>query len=234
MCCVLLIDDDAEFCDLVADCLEPEGMEVIPVHDGEEGLRRALADAGKHDLILLDLMLPGMNGLGVLQAIRSHLDTPVLMVTGTMEESHRIAGLEMGADDTMKKPFSSRELLARIRAILRRTKDRPPAGRSSLPPRQIRVGDVELDAGSRVARRNGEQIDLTSAEFGFLEMLLRSAGNVVTRDQLVQNVLGRSLNTCDRSLDVHVSSLRRKLGHKNGTTDRIKTVRGIGYMYSQP
>lgn len=234
MCRVLVIDDDTEFCELVADCLEPEGMEVNPVHDGKEGLRRALADAGKHDLILLDLMLPGMNGLNVLRGIRSSLDTPVLMVTGSLEESHRIAGLEMGADDTMMKPFNPRELVARIRAILRRTRDRFPTGCPSPAPRQIQVGDIELDPGSRIARRNGQQIDLTSAEFGLLEMLLSSAGSVVTRNQLVENVLGRSLNACDRSLDVHVSSLRRKLGRKNGSTDRIKTVRGIGYMYSQP
>ncbi len=234
MCLVLVIDDDTEFCELVAECLEPEGIHVTPVHDGKEGLRRALADAGKHDLILLDMMLPGMNGLDVLQGIRSSLDTPVLMVTGSLVESHRIAGLEMGADDTMTKPFNPRELVARIRAILRRTRDRLPMGRPSPALRQIQVGDIELDPGSRVARRNGQQIDLTSAEFGLLEMLLRSAGSVVTRNQLVENVLGRSLNAFDRSLDVHVSSLRRKLGHKNGSTDRIKTVRGIGYMYSHP
>lgn len=165
MCRVLVIDDDTEFCELVADCLEPEGMEVNPVHDGKEGLRRAL--------------------LNVLRGIRSSLDTPVLMVIGSLEESHCIAGLEMGADDTMMKPFNPRELVARIRAILRRTRDRFPTGCPSPAPRQIQVGDIELDPGSRIARRNGQQIDLTSAEFGLLEMLLRSAGSVVTRNQLV-------------------------------------------------
>ncbi len=126
MCLVLVIDDDTEFCELLAECLEPEGIQVTPVHAGKEGLRRALADEGEHGLILLDMMLPGMNGLDVRQGIRSSLDTPVLMVTGSLEEFHRIPGLEMGADQTMTKPFYPRELVTRIRAILRRTRDRLP------------------------------------------------------------------------------------------------------------
>lgn len=231
---ILIIDDDTELCELLADYLKPEGFAISAVHDGERGLQRAISEAGEYDLIVLDIMLPGMNGFEVLQRLRSQLDTPVLMLTARDEEVDRIVGLEMGADDYLPKPFNPRELIARARAILRRTKDRHDRSSSPFTPETICVGDVELDTGSRIVRRNGERIDLTSVEFGCLEMLLRAAGHVVTREQLAEGVLGRSLTAFDRSVDVHLSSLRKKLGHRSGEFERIKTVRGAGYVYANP
>jgi two-component system response regulator CpxR len=231
---ILVIDDDAELCELLADYLKPEGFEVTSVHDGEQGLRLAVSDAGGFDLIVLDIMLPGMNGFEVLQRLRSSMDTPVLMLTARDEDVDRIVGLEMGADDYLPKPFNPRELIARARAILRRTKDWHEKEGSVSPPEVITVGDIDLDTGTRVVRRGGERIELTSAEFGFLEILLRAAGHVVTREQLAEGVLGRPLTAYDRSVDVHLSSLRKKLGHKVGEIERIKTVRGAGYIYANP
>lgn len=229
---VLLIDDDVELCELLGEYLEPEGFAVTAVHDGKEGLQSALA--GEYALIVLDIMLPGMNGLEVLKRIRTQLDTPVLMLTARGEEVDRIVGLEMGADDYLPKPFNPRELIARCRAILRRTADRAERTAPLSPTERIVVGDIELDPGTRVVLRNGERMELTSVEFSLLEMLLRSAGHVVTREQMVETVLGRTLTAYDRSVDVHLSSLRKKLGHKIGETERIKTVRGVGYIYAFP
>ena len=231
---ILVIDDDTELCELLADYLKPEGFQITLVHDGEQGLRRAVSEAGGYDLIVLDIMLPGMNGFEVLQRLRSQLDTPVLMLTARDEEVDRIVGLEMGADDYLPKPFNPRELIARARAILRRTRDRHERGPVSSSPETISVGDIEMDTGSRIVRRNGEKVELTSVEFGCLEMLLRAAGHVVTREQLAEGVLGRSLSAFDRSVDVHLSSLRKKLGHRFGELERIKTVRGAGYVYANP
>jgi len=231
---ILVIDDDSELCELLADYLKPEGFEVTSVHDGEQGLQLAVCEEGSYDLIVLDIMLPGMSGFEVLQRLRSRFDTPVLMLTARDEEVDRIVGLEMGADDYLPKPFNPRELIARARAILRRTKDRHDKQESVPAPEVITVGDIDLDTGTRVVRRSGEPVDLTSAEFGFLEMLLRAAGHVVTREQLAEGVLGRTLTAYDRSVDVHLSSLRKKLGHKLGEIERIKTVRGAGYVYANP
>jgi len=230
---ILVIDDDTELCELLTDYLKPEGFEVSAAYDGEQGLQKAVNQAGKYDLIVLDVMLPGMNGFEVLQRLRSQTDTPVIMLTARGEEVDRIVGLEMGADDYLPKPFNPRELIARARAVLRRTKDRQDKPSPSAPE-VIRVGDIELDTGTRVVQRNGEGIDLTSVEFGFLEILLRAAGQVVTREQLAVSVLGRALTAYDRSVDVHLSSLRKKLGHKFGEIERIKTVRGAGYVYANP
>lgn len=231
---ILLIDDDTELCELLSDYLGPEGFEVTPVHDGGQGLQTAISEEGQYDLIVLDIMLPGMNGFEVLRRLRSQSDTPVLMLTARDEEVDRIVGLEMGADDYLAKPFNPRELIARARAILRRTKDHSDRNAALFAPAKIIVGDIELDTGTRVVQRNGEQLELTSVEFSFLEMLLRGAGHVVTREQLAESVLGRSLTAYDRSVDVHLSSLRKKLGHKVGEIERIKTVRGVGYIYVNP
>jgi len=231
---ILVIDDDIELCELLGDYLKPEGFEVTSVYDGEQGLRLAISEAGKYDLIVLDVMLPGMSGFEVLQHLRSQSDTPVLMLTARDEEVLRIMGLEMGADDYLPKPFNPRELIARARAILRRTKDRHDKNSTLSSPEKISVGDIELDTGTRVVNRSGERIELTSVEFGLLEMLLRAAGHVVTREQLTESVLGRPLTPYDRSVDVHLSILRKKLGHKLGEIERIKTVRGAGYIYVNP
>ncbi|MGA2025790.1 MAG: response regulator transcription factor [Syntrophobacteraceae bacterium] len=231
---ILVIDDDTELCELLSQYLKPEGFEITSVYDGEQGLRLAISEAGKYDLIVLDVMLPGMSGFEVLQHLRHQSDTPVLMLTARDEEVLRIMGLEMGADDYLPKPFNPRELIARARAILRRTKDRHDKNTALSMPEKISVGDIELDTGTRVVKRSGERIELTSVEFGFLEMLLRAAGHVVTREQLTEGVLGRPLTPYDRSVDVHLSSLRKKLGHKLGEIERIKTVRGAGYVYVNP
>jgi DNA-binding response OmpR family regulator len=234
MPCLLVIDDDTVLCELLTDYLKPEGFEVTSVHDGEEGLHRVLEGAGAYDLIVLDLMLPSMNGFQVLQHIRSKLETPVLMMTASHEEMNRVVGLEMGADDFLTKPFNLRELVARVRAILRRTKDHPATVTPLSGAEPIVIGDIEMDPGSRMVCCKGEPLQLTSVEFGFLEMLIRAAGQVVTREQLAEKILGRTLTAYDHSMYVHVSSLRRKLGHKSGGIDRIKTVRGIGYLYAHP
>ncbi len=231
---ILVIDDDSELCELLTAYLKPEGFEVTSIYDGEQGLEMALLEAGKFDLIVLDIMLPGMNGFEVLQRLRSQLDTPVLMLTARDEQVDRIVGLEMGADDYLPKPFNPRELIARARAILRRTKDRHDKSGAVSASEVITVGDIELDTATRVVQQNGERVELTSAEFGLLEMLLKAAGHVVTREQLAECVLGRSLAAYDRSVDVHLSSLRKKLGHKLGDIERIKTVRGAGYIYVNP
>ncbi len=232
---LLVIDDDLEFCELLSDFLKNEGFEVEVIHDGREGLQEASRAEGEYDLILLDIMLPGMNGFEILRHIRSRLNTPVLMLTARNQEVDRIVGLEIGADDFLVKPFNPRELVARVRAILRRTKPQSDGRFEDMRmPGKIVLGDIELDMGTRVVYRGGRRIELTAVEFNFLEMLLKAAGYIVTREQLSKGILGRSLTAYDRSLDVHVSNLRKKLGHQINGIDRIKTVRGIGYIYAVP
>ncbi len=231
---LLVIDDDAGFCEMVADYFKPEGFEVTSIYDGMDAVKQILEAArDEYDLILLDIALPGMNGFEVLQRIRSRQDTPVIMLTGRTQGMDNILGLEGGADDFLIKPCNPRELLARVRAILRRArnnlKDEARPG-----PARIALGDIELDGGARVVRRDGAELQLTGIEFNFLAILLRAAGHVVTRDQLARGVLGRDLGAYDRSVDMHVSRLRKKLGHKYKGIDRIKTIRGVGFVYTIP
>lgn len=226
---VLIIDDDVELCELVEEYLKPEGFEVEAVHEGEKGLERALS--GDHVLVVLDLMLPGMNGLEVLRKLRGESSIPVLILTARGDDVDRIVGLEIGADDYLPKPFNPRELLARIRAILRRVQA-PSSGQGA--DEKIAVGDVELDPAARTVQRAGEAVELTSVEFALLEALMRAAGQVVTREQLAQGVLGRRFMPFDRSIDMHVSKLRRKLGDPPGGGERIKTIRGVGYIFAKP
>ncbi|MHC1728635.1 MAG: response regulator transcription factor [Syntrophobacteraceae bacterium] len=230
---LLLIDDDIEFCELLADYLALEGFETTSVHDGNRGLKQALAGKELYDLIILDIELPGMSGFELIQRLRIEMETPVLMLTGRNQEVDRIVGLEIGADDFVVKPCNPRELAARIRAILRRTCRRPESRNETERSRFV-VGDVALDTGARVAQRSGEQLDLTSAEFDLLQILLGAAGSVVTREELSTQVLGRSLSPFDRSLDMHLSRLRKKLGHEFNGIERIKTVRNVGYLYALP
>jgi two-component system response regulator CpxR len=225
---VLVVDDDAELCELVSEYLEPEGFEVEAVHDGYKGLERSLA--GEHALVVLDVMLPGINGLDILRRLRSQSRVPVLILTARGDDVDRIVGLEIGADDYLPKPFNPRELLARIRAILRRARGE---GGIAAAPEPISIGDVEIDPGARVVRRGGENIELTAVEFALLEALVRAAGQVITRDQLANAVLGRRFVAYDRSIDMHVSKLRRKLGPQADGTERIKTIRGVGYTYAR-
>ncbi|MBN1343255.1 MAG: response regulator transcription factor [Phycisphaerae bacterium] len=228
---LLVIDDDVELCELVTEYLEPEGFQVESVLRGEQGVERALS--GEHALVIVDVMLPGMNGLDVLRRIRSKSVVPVLMLTARGDDVDRIVGLELGADDYLPKPFNPRELVARIRAILRRAGESVGNGGPGRMER-LRVGDVELDVGARVVRQDGKVVDLTTAEFGLLETLLRSAGAVVPRTDLFEAALDRELTPLDRSVDMHVSNLRKKLGAKCGDVERIKAVRGVGYVYTIP
>src|SRR2546428_5641571 len=227
---VLVIDDDVELCGLVSEYLGGEGFTVECVHDGKRGLEHALR--GKHLLVVLDVMLPGMNGFEVLRHLREKSHIPVLLLTARGEDVDRIVGLEIGADDYLPKPFNPRELVARIRAILRRTQpDEALAGgmRESLV-----VGDIEMDTGTRAVHRAGEAVELTAVEYDLLERLLRSAGQIARREELVKEVLGRELSPFDRSIDMHVSNLRKKLGHQLNGMERIKTIRGVGYIYAAP
>jgi two-component system, OmpR family, response regulator CpxR len=229
---VLIIDDDFELCSLVSEYLAPEGFRVESVHDGETGLQRALA--GNYLLVVLDVMLPGMSGFDVLRRIRATSRIPVLLLTARGEDVDRIVGLEIGADDYLPKPFNPRELVARIRAVLRRTSADPKGVGSPRPPEILRIGDIELDPATRTVKHAGQSLDLTSVEFNLLEVLLREAGRVVTREELVSAVLSRKFSPFDRSIDMHVSKVRKKLGDMNGDAEHIKTVRGVGYIFVRP
>ncbi len=222
---ILVIDDDVELCSLVSEYLRPEGFQVEAVHDGKNGLTRALS--GDHLLVVLDVMLPGLNGFDVLRRIRDSSRIPVLLLTARGEDVDRIVGLEIGADDYLPKPFNPRELVARIRAILRRSQK----GREHEVPDVIRVGDVELDPATRTVLHRGKPVELTSVEFELLQVLLREAGRVVSREALVDQVLGRKFSPFDRSIDMHVSKVRKKLGDSDNG-DHIKTVRGAGYIFA--
>ena len=226
---VLIIDDDTELCELVTEYLEDEGFAVDSVHDGAAGVERCLAT--DPELVILDVMLPGLGGFAALAKIRETSKVPVIMLTARGEDVDRIVGLEMGADDYLPKPFNPRELVARIRAILRRTGERVEVDDEASV---VTVGDLEMDLGTRGVRCASGEVNLTGAEFAVLETLVRSAGNVVGRDDLSRKALGRRASAFDRSLDVHLSNLRRKLGPLPDGGERIKTVRGVGYQYVKP
>lgn len=220
---ILIIDDDVGLCEVLAERLESEGFSLEAAHDGATGLARA--QSRDHALVVLDLMLPGLTGLDVLRNLRAHSGIPVLILTARGEELDRILGLELGADDYLAKPFNPRELIARVRAILRRSSQIAATGQ------RLSAGDISLDLSAREAWMNEEKLQLTSAEFSLLESLVRDAGHVVTREQLTESVLGRKVvGPFDRVIDVHVSNLRKKLGNSPGG-DRIKAVRGEGYQF---
>ncbi len=223
---VLIVDDDAKLCRLIGDYLRPLGYEVDAVHDGPSGLERAAS--GDYAAVLLDVMLPGLNGLEVLQALRKTSSVPVLMLTALGDESDRIAGLELGADDYLPKTFSSRELLARLRAVIRRS---VMTARSAEPPvpAPVVVGALVIDPASRRVSLGDAPVTLTPVEYELLLVLARSAGRVKTREQLLLEAAERDFEAFDRSIDVHVSSLRRKLGDDPKEPRFIETVRGAGY-----
>ena len=217
---ILLIDDDVELCSMLTEYLGRNGFRVKTVHRGDTGLKTALQRGWA--LVLLDVMLPGMDGFEVLKKIRAESAVNVLLLTARGEDVDRIVGLEIGADDYLPKPFNPRELLARMRAVLRR--NTTPANAQTAA---LRVGDLELDSAARRAMTGEKKLELTDIEFGLLEALMRSPGKVVNREELSQAVLGRVFDPFDRSLDMHVSRLRKKLGHGE---DRVKTIRGVGYQ----
>jgi two-component system response regulator CpxR len=216
---VLIIDDDIELCGLMSELLKREGFEVECEHEGNRGLDRARS--GQFDLLVLDVMLPGIDGFEILKRVRQLSRIPIIMLTARGEDEDRIVGLELGADDYMSKPFNARELVARIRAILRRVETKPTGGR-------VELNGIILDPGSRSVFKNGELVPTTTLEFDILESLMRSAGAVVSRDALMEKMYNRKATPFDRSIDMHVSHLRKKL-----EDDRtlIKTVRGIGYQF---
>ena len=226
---VLVVDDDVELCQLLSEYLSGEGCVVEAVHTGWRGVERALSE--EHALVVLDVMLPDVKGFEVLRRVRAHSRVPILMLTARGDEQDRILGLEMGADDYLAKPFNPRELSARIEAILRRSRP-DPAGAPVLAGDRIVVGDVSLDKAERVARRGTEAIELTTVEFDLLDVLLQHAGRAVARDEMVRTVLRREFSPFDRSIDTHVSNLRKKLGPAADGGERIKGVRGIGYQYA--
>lgn len=226
---VLLIDDDRELCALIRDYLEPIGYEVVAEHDGIGGAERALAE--KFQAVILDVNLPGIDGFEVLKRLRSATDVPILMLTSRGEETDRIVGLEMGADDYLPKTFSSRELLARLRAVTRRTL-RP----SSSDPREaeIIVGPLRIKPDARLAMLEEKPLSLTALEFDLLASLARSRGRVKSREHLIASVADREYDGLDRSIDVHIWSLRRKLGDDPKNPRFIRTIRAVGYMLINP
>jgi DNA-binding response OmpR family regulator len=227
---ILIVDDDVKLCRLVRDYLEPLGYEVTAAHTGPEGLE--VAARGQFSAIILDVMLPGMNGFDVLRNLRAKSNVPVLMLTGRGEEADRIVGLELGADDYLPKTFSTRELLARLRATIRRsnvTRAQEESGKT-----EVVVGELRIDPESRCAALSGQALPLTAVEFDLLMSLAKAAGRVRTREQLLNEVADRNFDVFDRSIDVHISSLRKKLGDDSKSPKFIITVRSAGYMMRKP
>jgi two-component system response regulator CpxR len=216
----LVIDDDRLICQLLAEYLAPHGYDVVSAHSGPDGAVRALS--GEIDVVILDVMLPGMNGFEVLRKIRARSDVPVLMLTARGSEEERIGGLDTGADDYVPKTFSHRELLARINALMRRSK--PGLGADI-----VEAYGISVDAAQRLVRRDGVRIEVTAVEFDILMALMRAAGRVLSRERLLQDASQRGPDVSDRSVDVHISSLRRKLG-----SSCIETVRSAGYRFCDP
>jgi len=223
---VLLVDDDRELCRMLVEYLTPEGFKISVLHDGDE----ALYSLGRHhfDLIVLDVMLPRVGGLDVLRLLRQKLSTPVLMLTARGEEVDRVVGLELGADDYLPKPFNPRELVARMRAILRRS-----LVPEAQPGRRERVdaGPISLHFASRTAAAHGKPFSLTGVEFRVLEVLIQQIGVVVSREQLTRQVLGRRMSPYDRSIDTHISNIRRKLATFTDAVS-IVNVRRSGYVFT--
>ncbi len=228
MVAVLLIDDDTELSKLLEEYLQSEQFELEAAHDGPSGLEKALAN--HYAAVILDVMLPGMSGLDVLKQLRQKSSVPVLMLTARGSELDRILGLELGADDYLPKPFNPRELVARLRAILRRASGLGGAAASQ----PIHLAGVELHPESRSVTCSGKPVNLTGAEFDLLYTFLRTPGKIISREDLTQAALGRPMSPMDRSIDVHVSNLRRKLGSYEGDQERIKAIRGSGYVYLLP
>jgi DNA-binding response OmpR family regulator len=241
---VLIIDDDRDLTAMLAEYLSPEGFVVETAHSGEDGLAAALA--ADYSLIILDVMLPRINGLEVLRRFRARSACPVIMLTARGQDVDRIVGLEIGADDYLAKPFNARELLARMHAVLRRSQASSAAagvavgtaaggaaGASHGGDGVLAVGDVVIDARARTVRRGGETVELTSLEFELLKVLVAAAGEVVSREALFDQVLRREYNVFDRSIDNHVSSLRKKLGSRVGDAERIRSIRNAGYAYAR-
>ena len=220
---ILLIDDDVELCELMREFLSARSMLVEAIHDGRLGLARALG--GAHDLLLLDVMLPGLDGFELLRQVRRRSLVPIIMLTARTAQSDRVAGLDLGADDYLPKPFEPAELVARIRAVLRRTR-RVALALSS--QEILEVNGVKVVPGTREVWCGELPVEVTTTEFDILELIIRSAGRIISRNELSSAIYRRPASAQDRSLDVHVSHLRRKLGDLGGL---IRTIRGVGYLF---
>ncbi len=218
---VLLIDDDVELCELMHEFFAPRGIRVEAIHDGRRGLAQAFG--GAYDLILLDVMLPGLDGFELLRQFRRRSHVPIIMLTARTTKADRIAGLDAGADDYLPKPFDPEELTARIRAVLRRVGRFTARGMETLE-----VNGLKISPGTREAWSDGRRLELTTIEFDILDLIARSAGRVVSRHELTAAIHQRPASPLDRSLDVHVSHLRKKLGGRGGL---IRTIRGVGYLF---
>jgi DNA-binding response OmpR family regulator len=225
-----MIDDDAKLCRLIRDYLKPVGYQVTAVYNGRDGLEAALN--GDFAAVILDLMMPGLDGLELLKRLRAQSEVPVLMLTGRGEEPDRIVGLELGADDYLPKTSSTRELLARLRALLRRSWSARKRAAPTIEP--IAVGGLIIDLDARAVTLDGSEVQLTAAEFDILNSLAQAPGRVKTREQLLIEVADRNFEVFDRSIDVHVSSLRKKLGDDPKVPRYIVTVRSVGYMLRKP
>ena len=227
---VLLIDDDRELCALIGDYLTPLGYDVTAEHDGVAGAERVLEEP--FHAVILDIMLPGIDGFEVLKRIRSKCDVPVLMLTARGDETDRIVGLEMGADDYLPKTFSSRELLARLRAVTRRTVRATPNGQAASA--EVVVGPLRINPDARLALLMDQPLKLTALEFDLLLSLAQARGRVKSRERLIEEIGERLYDGLDRSIDVHIWSLRKKLGDDPKAPRFIKTVRAVGYMLINP
>jgi two-component system response regulator CpxR len=222
---ILLVDDDQELCELLARYLNREGIDVDQAHTGPEGLQKCSAHT--YDVMVLDVMMPGMGGLEVLTELRKTNQLPVVMLTAKGDEMDRIVGLEIGADDYLSKPCNPRELMARLRAVLRRTNSESTVKTNDV----ILIDELEIDHGQHHVLKNNKPLELTVTEYNILNTLVSHLGKVVEKNQLAEEAMSRSLTLFDRSLDMHLSNLRKKLGrHEDGQT-RIRTIRGVGYMY---
>lgn len=216
-----MVDDDAELAGLVSRFLLKEGFKSTAVHDGEAGLAEALS--GRFELLVLDVMLPGLDGFSVLRKLREKSQMPVIMLTARGQDIDRITGLELGADDYLPKPFNPHELVARIKAIFRRMEPR-----AAPPSQRIEVNGVGLDPAARAVTVDGQRVELTTIEFDILELLIRAAGRVLSRDTIIESLYDRKATGFDQSINVHISHIRRKI---EGDRTLIKTVRGIGYQF---
>ena len=229
---ILIVDDDVELCELVSEYLVSQGLRAEAVYDGSVGLGRALS--GAYSLIVLDVMLPGMRGFEVLRKIRAVSNVPVVMLTAHGDDVDRIVGLEIGADDYLSKPFNPRELAARIHAVLRRASAAPAITAAAPSPDCTILGDLEVDSRARLVRHSGRPVPLTSVEFELMAVFSKLPGQVIARDELGKRVLGNQFHASDRKLDVHISNLRKKLGPSPDGSERIRSIRNVGYVYVLP
>lgn len=218
---LLLVDDDAELCDMMREYFAQNGHRLDCVHNGRDGLVRAVGQ--EYDLVILDVMLPSINGFTLLHQLRRRRDVPVIMLTARTGQQDRIQGLEGGADDYLPKPFDPDELLARVRAVLRRS------GKQILEDTSHQIGALRINSQKREVWKGSTQLDLTSVEFDILDLLVRSAGRVLARDEITAAILDREATPYDRSLDVHISHLRKKLDDEGS---HIQTIRGVGYVFT--